>query len=184
MAGRFKRTRPGRARAGFTLIEVSLAIVMLIVALVAMTASNVRSQVLHRSTHERSQAHNALRAVAERIQSVSRAGVDSSLGWANYVRAAFTPGTGEIGVTFAVAGLVPLEGAATVGTIEVVLDETSTDATVGAALGLPRDLNGDGDAADASVGADARVIPIVLRARWRSPTGVQTMVHPFYVFGS
>lgn len=184
MAGRFARTRPGRTRAGFTLIEVSLALVMLIVALVAMTASNVRTQVLHRSTHERSQAHNALRGVAERIQSVSRAGVDSSLGWANYVRAAFAPGTGEIGSTFAVAGLVPIDGATTVGTITVVLDETASDESVGAALGLPRDLNGDGDAADAAIGADARVIPIVLRAQWRSPTGVQSIVHPFYVFGS
>jgi hypothetical protein len=43
------------------------------------------------------------------------------------------------------------------------------------ALGMPRDLNGDGipDALDHS--ADMQILPVLVRLRWRGPTGISRM---------
>jgi hypothetical protein len=46
------------------------------------------------------------------------------------------------------AGVLP-------GSIRIVTDETATDAALGMELGMPRDLNGDGDAADTDVSGHA-----------------------------
>ncbi len=172
----------GRGAAGFTMIEVSLALTILVVALVATTASNVRMQALRRSNHDRVVAQNAVQSIAERIQAIARAGTSDAGGFAAHVTDALSAG-GELGTEFDVAGLTSVQNVPRVGRIQLVTDETSTDAALGVQLGMPRDLNGDGDANDADVSASARILPVVVSLRWRGQTGDRSIVHPFYVLG-
>jgi Tfp pilus assembly protein PilV len=175
----------GRAKArsgGFTMLEVSLALTVLVVALVATTASNLRMQALRRSNHDRVVAQNAVQSIAERIQSIARAGTSDPAGFGSHVTAALAAG-GELGAAFDVPGLTPVQGGGRVGRIQVITNETATDAALGVELGLPRDLNGDGDAADVDVSASAHVLPVVVSVRWHGQSGDRAIVHPFYVFG-
>ncbi len=174
--------RSKRARGGFTMIEVSLALTVLVVALVATTASNLRMESLRRSNHDRVAAQNAVQSITERVQAIGRAGTSDAGGFAPHVVAALSAG-GELGATIDVLGLTPLPGSAHVGTIRVITDETGNDDTVGAQLGLPRDLNGDGDALDADVSGNAHLLPVVVTVRWHTQSGNRVIVHPFYVFG-
>lgn len=169
-----------RQRRGFTLIEIALAITVLVVALLAMSASTLRMHGLRRTNRERVLAQNAVRTIAEEVRSIARQAAGAQGGWAPAVRLALTPG-GSLGTGFEVKELSPVEGQALVGSIELVLDETATDAELGVDLGMPRDLDGDGLVSSANVGADALILPVVVRARWRGARGEQQVVHPFYV---
>ena len=174
--------RATRSRGGFTMLEISLALTILVVALVATTASNVRMNTLRKSNRDRIVAHNAVRTIVESVQAIAQAGTTDPNGFGNHVVTALSAG-GELGTAFDVAELTPQLGETRVGSIRVITDETSTDAALGAELGLPRDLNGDGDALDTNVTATSRLLPVVITLRWRSQSGDQRIVHPFYVFG-
>lgn len=164
------------------MMELSLALTILVVALVATTASNMRLHTLRRSNRDRIVAHNALQTIAENVQAIAREGLTDPSGFGNHVVAALSAG-GELGNTFDVPELTPVAGETHVGTIRVVVDETASDAALGADLGLPRDLNGDGDALDGDVTGTSRLLPVVLTLRWHSKAGDQRIVHPFYVSG-
>jgi prepilin-type N-terminal cleavage/methylation domain-containing protein len=174
--------RGTRSRSGFTMLELSLALTILVVALVATTASNVRMNTLRRSNRDRIVAHNGVRTIVESVQAIAQAGVTDPNGFGNHVVTALSAG-GTLGTTFDVTELTPQQGETHVGTITVITDETSTDAALGAELGMPRDLNGDGDALDTNVTAASRLLPVVITLRWHSQSGDQRIVHPFYVFG-
>ncbi len=171
-----------RPRGGFTMLEVSLALTVLVVALVATTASNMRLNSLRRSNRERVVAHNAVQSIAESVQAIAREGVTDPGGFGNHVVAALSAG-GSLGTTFEVPELTPVAGATSVGSIVVVTDETLTDAALQAELGMPRDLNGDGDALDTNVTVSSRLLPVVITLRWHSQSGDHRVVHPLYVFG-
>lgn len=180
MAGRTHRIRSNRARNGFTLIEVSLALTVLLVAMLTATASTLRAHSLRRTNRERVQAQNAVRAAAERLQSLAAGAQDDALGWGAAVINGVAA-NGEVAPTFDVPELTAVDGELSVGTIVVVTDETRTDAELGCDLGMPRDLDGDGLATNANVTGTALVLPAVVRARWRGSRGAQTLVHGFYV---
>jgi prepilin-type N-terminal cleavage/methylation domain-containing protein len=180
VAGTRKSIRRRRSRRGFTLVEIALAVVVLVVAMLAMSASTLRMHGLRRTNRELALAQNAVRSIAEEVRAISRAGADSAAGWSTHVRAALAAG-GSLGSTFEVRELTPPEGQPTVGTIEVVDDETVTDAELGLDAGMPRDLDGDGLATNGEVGAGARLLLVVLRARWRGARGEHELSHPFYV---
>ncbi len=90
---------------------------------------------------------------------------------------------GGLSDTFNIQGLTAREGQPSVGTIQVITDETRTDADLGFELGMPRDLDGDGAIDNADVRMTARVLPIAVRARWTGVSGDVEIVHPFYVIG-
>lgn len=164
------------------MLEVSLALTILVVALVATTASNMRVQSLRRSNRDRVVAQNSVRTIAENVQAISRSGTTDPGGWSNHVVTALSAG-GELGTTFDVPELTPVQGEAHVGSIQVITDESQVDAALKLELGLPRDLNGDGDAIDTNVALNAHILPVVVTLRWRSQSGDQRIVHPFYVLG-
>jgi prepilin-type N-terminal cleavage/methylation domain-containing protein len=176
------RGKRSARRGGFTMLEVSLALTILVVALVATTASNMRMGALRRSNRDRVVAQNAVRTIVESLQAVAAEGVLDPSGFGSHVVAALSTG-GTLGTTFDVTELTPQDGQAHVGSIVVVTDETATDAELGAELGLPRDLNGDGDALDTNVTTSSHLLPVVVTLRWHSHAGDQRIVHPFYVFG-
>ena len=171
-----------RSRAGFTLIEVSLAVTILIVAVMATSASTASMSGLRRQNRERSVAHNMIRTISENVHSISDVALANPATWAATVTAAASPG-GEIGDQFDVRALTPIAGQNRVGTLQVITDETLTDADLDMQLGMPRDLNGDGDAADTDVSANARLLPVIVTVRWRGVSGDQVIRHPFYVIG-
>ncbi len=185
MAGRTfdraARRRAGiRRKGGFTLLEVTLAMTVLLVGMLAATASTLRMHSLRRVNRERAIAYNSVRTTTERLQSLSARAISEPAGWTASVLASVANG-GEIGSTFDLRELQPRAGAANLGTIEVVTDETKTDAELGAQLGMPRDLDGDGLATHTDVSADALLLPVIVRARWQGASGNAQVQHAFYL---
>ena len=80
-------------------------------------------------------------------------------------------------------GLSTADGQAAVGSVQVVTDEALTDAQLGFELGMPRDLDGDGQADNGDVTTGARILPVIVRTRWKGVSGEVFMAHPFYVIG-
>ena len=175
--------RRSQRRSGFTLVELSLAMVIMVVALVSISAATLQSHSLRRTNRERVLANNAVRSVAERIHSLSyRTIEDSPDDWVQEIINTYGPG-GTIGNTFNVDELNAPLGANTVGAITIITDETTTDLDVNANLGLPRDLNGDLDATDTDVTGDARLLPIVITLNYRSGAGTASITHAFFAVG-
>jgi prepilin-type N-terminal cleavage/methylation domain-containing protein len=170
------------ARRGFTLIELAIATSILMIGIVSLLSASSQMHSLRKVNRERTLAQNAVRSMAERIHAASQGFSDEPGTWAQNVLATYGPG-GSAGNTFAVEGLAPEEGAESVGSIRIGTDETDTDGELGAELGMPRDLDGDGDAVDADVSGIARILPVVLTLRWRGENGVHLMRHGFYVMG-
>lgn len=180
-----RRTRVlGRrsARGGFTLAETALAMVILLVALLSMSAATLRMHTLRRQNRERVMATNAMRSIGERIRAVAEESLGDPTTWSQNVVAALQPG-GEIGDVFNVGELRPVRGAQSVGSVTVVVDETSTDAALGIEMGLPRDLDGDGIASNTDVSASARLLPIIVETEWLGVSGEITLRHPVYLLG-
>ena len=55
------------------------------------------------------------------------------------------------------------------GRVIVIMDETMTDAEIGMPIGMPRDLDGDGEATNTDVSLSALVLPVVVQAAWGPP---------------
>lgn len=153
---------------------------VLLVGLLAATASTLRMHSHRRVNRERMLAENAVRAVVERLHSVSMRAASDPAGWSTVIETATLAG-GEIGTSFDVRELTPREGANTVGSIQLVHDETATDASLGVQLGMPRDLDGDGAAGNSDVGDNARLLPVIVRARWTGSAGNGEVRHAAYL---
>lgn len=177
-----------RRQGGFTMVETALAMTVLVVAMMSLSAASLRTHALRRQNRERAMAQNAVRAVVDRIQSTSEQILDKyppflyPQEWSQRVVQALSPG-GSIGSTFPVPELNATQGGVPVGSIQVVLDENVTDAQLGAPIGMPRDLNGDGVVASTDVTLDAVVLPVVVSVTWRGISGTTTIDHPFYLTG-
>ena len=183
--GRWQRSgrETKHGQGGFTLIEVGLAITILVIAVVAMSASTCRLHMLRRQNREITLAQNAVRSAVEQIQALSqRTAQNTPDTWAQDMIAALAPG-GAIGNTFDAREVDTQDGEASVGTIQIISDETMTDAALGLDMGMPRDLDGDGVADNADVSAVARILPVIVRVRWRGNRGNGQIEHPFYVVG-
>lgn len=170
-----------RARRGFTLIELAIATSILMIGLVSVLSASSRMHSLRLSNRERTLAQNAMRSMAERMHATSHGFTDDPNTWAAELLAAYAPG-GALGDTFSIEGLTPVDEQPQ-GSLWIGQDETQSDDDLGVELGLPRDLNGDGDASDDDVSEGARLLPVVLTLSWRGENGVQRMRHGFYLMG-
>ena len=171
-----------RRGGGFTLVEMALAMTILLVALMSISAATLRAHSLRRQNRDRTVAANALRSVSEQIHALSMdAGQDTDT-WAETVISVFGPG-GTHGDTFDVRSLTPISAEASVGTITIVTNETLSDLDIGGELGMPRDLDGDSLANNTNVSATARLLPVLVTVRWVGTRGEQRIDHPFYIMG-
>lgn len=161
---------------------MALATVTLMVGIMSISAATLRMHHLSRQNRERTLAHNAVHAVAERINSASAVAALAPSSWTTTVLDAYGPG-GSVGNTFDVLGLTAADGFQQVGSIVFITDETKTDADLGVIMGMPRDLNGDGDANDTDVTGDARMLAVVITTNWRGETSTVTHNHPLYIMG-
>ncbi len=176
------RREPASGEAGFTVLEMALATVTLMVGIMSISAATLNMHQLSRQNREKAMAHNAVHAIAERINSASAVAATVPETWTQTVLGAYGPG-GTVGDSFDVLGLTAPLDQPRVGTIEVILDETLTDEELGITIGMPRDLNGDGDALDTDVSADASLLPVIVTARWRNKGVDAFLRHPLYIMG-
>ena len=177
--------RQAQAKRGFTLVEVCFSMVVLMVGVLAITSTTLRIDALRRRNHEAANAQLALRRVAETLHSHAAIARSQSDGDTSntFSEVFLSLAEADFGDGFDVPGFTPLPGEETVGTLELVTSEVRTDAQLDVLMGMPRDLNGDGDVFDLDVSEDARLIPAVVRLSWRGPNGDMASAHPVWVQG-
>jgi len=169
--------RPARGRAGFSLVEVLIAAVILAVAITGISGSILSAMALNRVNRDTALAQQAARRAMEELSGVPFA----------EVFACYNANAGDdLGLTvpargpnFAVAGLDVQDGDAD-GFCGRVLFPTTTVAgweqlredVADAGLGMPRDLNGDGNPPDGLDHAnDYVLLPVRVRVEWRGVSG-------------
>ncbi len=177
------RTCPIRVRdraSGFTIVETTVFVAILIMGLLALTATSLTTHSLRRASDERNIARHALKSMIEELNRSAFELIDINGTWPTNFTDTWEAG-GLVGDTFPVRGLSPWPGNPTVGTIELVTDETMTDEELGIHLGLPVDLDNDGFIDNGDVSATAEMLPVVVRIRWRGVTGSLQMSQEFFV---
>jgi prepilin-type N-terminal cleavage/methylation domain-containing protein len=162
--------RPRARQAGFTLIEVVITAAVLFIGLLAMTSTSWVVHSLRGTYADKQLAHQGLQGVIEDLYALGEIARDDEDGWAPTILERFGPG-GDIGETFNVRGLEAWPDEASVGRVTIVTNETLTDEELGVALGMPRDLNGDGAVNDTDVSDDAVLLPVIVELRWRGEAG-------------
>ena len=173
---------PRPTRGGFTVVEMALATTMLMVGIMAISAATLRMHHLGRQTREHTLAHNALSQMGERLNSASAIAALKPSTWAETLLSAYSP-VGAVGNDFRVEGLTPIEGEENAGSIALITDETLTDAEIGVVLGMPRDLNGDGDATDTDTSGSAKLLPAIITISWSVRGSEISVRHPLFLMG-
>lgn len=166
-------------RQGFTFLELAVGMSILLVALLIF--SSVVSAVAKQRTSNRETglAVAAARNMLERLRSEPFAEVFARY---NSDPADDPGGAGTApGNRFAVAGLDAaadaldgLQGEILFPVVDDVVDglELREDVTI-EALGMPRDLSGDNLVDDEDHSASYFILPVQVRIRWRSPSGIR-----------
>ena len=148
-----------RREAGFTVLEAAVAMAILAVALLALWGTLVYCTRSNVAAEQKKRAMNAAQGKIEELKSVP---FHSLLG-------EFGPG-GNTGDRFGVESLDDeLSGAD--GRIVFYTDETDT--TTDPSIGLPMDLNGDGDQTDTDVAGSCLLLPVKITIRWDGVLGSQ-----------
>lgn len=172
--------KPRRARGGFTLVEIIFTMTLLVFGLLSFSRALLASSRAEQKTQDADRATQAARRILESIQ--AEAFPDA---FRRYnAEPSDDPGLAGSapGSNFAVFGLSALPDDADGLPGEVVfpspvgsplqLREDFDDT----ALGMPRDLNGDGNIDALNHAMDYRLLPIQVRVRWRGPAGPGTVV--------
>ena len=173
-------TRARSKRGGFTLLEVLITASVLLVGLLAMTSTSVVVNSLRRNASDQQRAQAALQAIVEDLHATAREADDDATLWAGEVLAVYGVG-GTPGNQLAVAGLDAWQGAPSVAPVQIVTDETTTAAALGVALGMPRDLAGDGAATSNDVTGGASLLPAVVQLRWTGSPGQHELTQVVYL---
>lgn len=153
---------------------------VLLIGLLAMTSTSVVVNSLRRSASDQQVAQQAIQAIVEDLHASAREADTSANGWANDILAVYGPG-GTPGAGFPVEGLDSWTGEANVATVQLITDETATDAVLGVAAGMPRDLDGDGIASSVNTRSSAALLPAIVRIRWSGSSGQQQLTQVVYL---
>lgn len=166
-------------RAGISLVEVSIAVVLLTIALCGITGSIVASDELHNANSETALAEAGARAMIETLHGAPFPTVFVRY---NSVTSDDPVGTTSPGANFAVRGLQAAPGdpdgfpgeiifpTALVGT-QLQLRENLPFT----ALGMPRDLDLKNGVDAANHAGDYKILPVRIRVRWSGANGVRTL---------
>lgn len=176
-----RRTRCARKRAarrGWTLLEVSIGIVLLTIGLLASSRAILRSTEVNETVREVAVATSAGRRMIETLHATPLEQVFALYNATD----ADDPGGGVVapGASFAVDGLTVREDDAD-GMVGEILFPTAAGGAVlredvdEPLLGMPRDLDGDGviDADDHS--NDYGILPVLIRLRWTGAAGASSL---------
>jgi len=179
--GRRGRSSRGRKHAlvAMTMVELALVMSILAVAFLALSQSLVGAVSLNRVNRETALATDGLREQVERMEGVE----DFSAVFSLYNSdPGDDPVGGAPGPTFDVRGLDPVDGSLAVGEVFFpTLDagggvQELREDVVDPELGMPRDLNGDGKPDGLDHSDDYRLLPVLLRLRWKGPSGEREAV--------
>jgi hypothetical protein len=162
--------------------EGAVTLAILTIALLAMTTTSVTVFNLKETDRLRRAAAAAMQSLVEDVRAYSFSVRDADNGWAREVLTAYAAG-GPLGNAFDVPALEPWDDEPAVFTVTIVRDETLTDQELGIELGMPRDLDNDGAVSNEDVIDTARMLPVIVRARWSGRTGDREIVQAFYVLG-
>jgi len=167
--------------AGFALVEIMLSAGVLAMGVLGLFGALVASARLAAENRETALAHQAARAMCERMQATPFAQI-----FATYNTDPSDdpggPGTAP-GASFAVAGLEPAQAGAGVKAGEIFFPTIALHGTAVAlcesvsdpALGMPRDLNGDGRIDAGALTGHYLVLPVRVRVRWRGFSGERSL---------
>lgn len=159
-----------------------MALAVLTIGLGAVTLMFANTHSLSEWNKDRRAAENALHAFCEEILALSDSQSDAEMGWSSAVTRALEE-NGSLGNSFAVKGLSPAEGEASVGTVRVLWNETMTDDELGVQLGLPRDLNGNQFVGDPDVRSSACLLPVIVQVKWAGRLGDERLTQGFFIQG-
>jgi len=167
-------------RDGFTLVELLLAAAVLVVAVYAISRAIVSGAALIQDNHETAVAHQAARRAMGALQAAEFLEIFQSYN-ADPADDPGGPGT-QPGNTFAVPGLDPRDDDPDGFVGEVIFPSFSPDGVSfelredldDPVLGMPRDLNGDGDVDALDHADDYLVLPVTLRLSWKGVSGERT----------
>ena len=168
--------RTGKRCSGFSLVELAIAIVVLVVALGGLSGTVVSTARLARANEQRALADEALRRLAAELHVTPFGDIFAAYN-TDPADDPDGPNTGP-GGAFDVQGLRPLlddpdgaVGAIVFPTMVEAGDLQLREDVALPELGMPRDLNGDGvDALDHS--DDYLVLPVSLEIEWLGSGGV------------
>lgn len=165
-------------RSGFSLLELMVGLCVLTVAVGAVASTLVATTNLNSTGEEIARAVEAATGVLEELRAEEFPDL-FALRDGDPGNDPGGPGSAP-GSDFAVRGLAPWDGAATVGTIEFPGNggELRED-VVDRDLGMPRDLNGDGVIDGEDHSDDYIVLPVRVRVRWQGRSGrvERSLVH-------
>jgi hypothetical protein len=168
--------RPGPARAGFSLVDVCIAIAILAIALGTLVGSVFWALRLEEANEETALASQALRSMVDRMNAMPFGDI-----YAAYNADPDDdpdPLVDHLAELAAEARLLGLGGKA--GPVLAVsfpgddVGELRED-VVDPRLGMPRDLDGDGGWDDADHSSDYTLLPATLRLEWEGPSGLRTL---------
>jgi type II secretory pathway pseudopilin PulG len=142
--------RPERDERGFTIVEVTVSLVFLVIGVLGFVQAMVSSQILVRGTREMNLAQSAIVNAIEDFR--YECGLDFDAALASYAAGSVVP------------ALPPALGASAALSLTLIVDEPR--------ISPPTDLNGDGDFLDIGV-ATTDAAAGVLRANlnWTGVTG-------------
>ena len=158
-----------------SLVELLMAVVLLLVGMLGFTQSLISSVTTGATTREVGLATQAARRTVATLQSMpfdevfARFNADAA---DDPGGAGTAPGSGVI-----VPGLTLQQGDPDGMVGEIVFPSTAAapgilrEDLADAALGTPRDLNGDGAWDNADHSGDYRILPVIVRMRWRGKAG-------------
>jgi type II secretory pathway pseudopilin PulG len=152
---------PVRGPAGIALIEILVALALLAIGFLSLVATLAQNARLQRISRERQIAVAGAESMLEELRRSDFASLTEAFGEC-----------GTKGPHFDLVGLNrrPEDADGHVGRITFLVDETATD-PIAQTFGLPRDLNGDGDACDCAVLSGYRLLPVRIQLEWSGAGG-------------
>ena len=174
-AARRKHRRPGRT--GFSLIELVIAMAVLAIALLALMSSIFSSSRLVDTSRERTLAYEAARSKIEEMRNFTHCLTFNNI--YNYYRVNPNNIAAVAGLNpIFVAGVEQPELSITFPMSGANLTEAPADAILATSLGMPKDLNRDGDATDVGgtgaaddLNTNYKLLPVLITLRWKSAGG-------------
>jgi type II secretory pathway pseudopilin PulG len=158
----------GRREAGLSLVELMIALVVIAIAILALFSLIVSSSQVQQETREKTLAYNAARQKIEAMRGETFTEI-----YARYnANTGDNPTTGTSpGNTFTIDGLNTPSGMTAPGLIlfpevtnALAENYTGDGATT---MGMPKDLNRDGDATDTTITTTYKILPVLIRVKWR-----------------
>lgn len=168
------RPRAAHSSSGFSLIDVCVALLILAIAVGALVGTMFSALRLDQVNESRAAANQALRAVLEDMRTLEFSTVYAAY---NTSSADDPDPDHDYKTGLALKAKLPAGACGSAPVAQVVFPEDKQgflrEDLVDASLGLPRDLNGDGDIDGNDHSADYKILPVTVKLEWKSQSGPQ-----------